>query len=239
MSGGRPPPAPASSAPANSALERPAPATADLLQRRMAFLLALRARGIADLAVLRALEVAPREMFAPRRYLDLALRDVALPIECGQTMPEPYLVGRMMEALALDRSCRVLEVGAGSGFATAILAQLAGSVLAFERYRALAMEAQARLQALGLAHAQVLWGDGLSEGPAAGPFDRIAVHGLIDSTQAFDAALALDGVLVFGRRVEGGRRWLVRRIRRAAGFEESPIAPCRLGPLEPSRSLCL
>jgi protein-L-isoaspartate(D-aspartate) O-methyltransferase len=216
-----------------------ASAAADLLQARMAFLLALRARGLADVAVLRALEMAPREMFAPRRYLDLALRDVALPIECGQTMPEPYLVGRMMEALALDRSCRVLEVGAGSGFATAILAQLAGSTLSFERYRALAVEAQTRLQALGLSNAQVVWGDGLSEGPAAGPFERIAVHGVLDSTQALDAALAPEGIMVFARRGADGRRWLVRRVRRAQGYEETLLAPCRLGSLEPSRSACL
>ena len=205
----------------------------------MAFLLALRARGLADVAVLRALEMAPREMFAPRRYLDLALRDVALPIECGQTMPEPYLVGRMMEALALDRACRVLEVGAGSGFATAILAQLAGSILSFERYRALAVEAQTRLEALGLSNAQVVWGDGLSEGPAAGPFERIAVHGVLESTQALDAALAPEGIMVFARRGADGRRWLMRRARRAHGFEETPVAPCRLGSLEPSRSACL
>jgi protein-L-isoaspartate(D-aspartate) O-methyltransferase len=209
---------------------------ADLLQARMAFLLALRARGIADVAVLRALEVAPREMFAPRRYIDLALRDVALPIECGQTMPEPYLVGRMMEGLALDKSCNVLEVGAGSGFATAILAQLANTVLSFERYRALALEAQTRLEALGLVNARVLWGDGLTEGPAGGPYERIAVHGVLESTRVLEAALAPDGIMVFARRGSDGRRWLVRRIRRTDGYEEAPIATCRLGSLTPGRS---
>jgi len=209
---------------------------ADLLQARMAFLLALRARGLADVAVLRALEVAPREMFAPRRYMDLALRDVALPIECGQTMPEPYLVGRMMEALALDKSCNVLEVGAGSGFATAILAQLAGTVLSLERYRALALEAQSRLEALGLSNARVLWGDGLTEGPAGGPYERIVVHGVLDSTHALDAALAPNGIMVFARRGSDKRRWLVRRIRRADGYEEAPVAACRLGPLTAGRS---
>ena len=111
-------------------------------QARMAFLLALRARGLADVAVLRALEIAPREVFVPRRHADLALRDIALPISCGQTMPEPYLVGRMMEALDVRSDHCTLEIGAGSGYATAILAQLSGIVLSYERFRSLALEAQ-------------------------------------------------------------------------------------------------
>ena len=208
-------------------------------QARMAFLLALRARGLADVAVLRALEIAPREMFVPRRHADLALRDVALPISCGQTMPEPYLVGRMMEALDVRADHCTLEIGAGSGYATAILAQLSGIVLSYECFRSLALEAQARLEALGLTNARVDWDDGLEAGPAAGPFDRIVVHGLLEDTSALDAALLDEGVMVFGRLGQGGQRVLVRRRRSGGEFVETEIVRCRLGPLSRSKSACL
>lgn len=208
-------------------------------QARMAFLLALRARGLADIAVLRALEIAPREMFVPRRHADLALRDVALPISCGQTMPEPYLVGRMMEALDVQAGHCTLEIGAGSGYATAILAQLSGIVLSFERFRSLALEAQTRLEALGLTNARVEWDDGLEAGPAAGPFDRILVHGLLEETGALDASLLDGGLMVFGRLGADGQRMLVRRARSGDNFVETEIVRCRLGPLTRFKSACL
>ena len=98
----------------------PGEAEARAAQTLMAFLLRMRARGISDVAVLRALETTPRELFVPHRYRDLALRDIALPIPCGQTMPEAWLVARMMEALDLEPRHRLLEIGAGSGYATAM-----------------------------------------------------------------------------------------------------------------------
>jgi UDP-N-acetylenolpyruvoylglucosamine reductase len=101
------------------------PGEAEAAQAVMAFLLRMRARGISDVAVLRALETTPRDLFVPHRYRDLALRDMALPIPCGQTMPEAWLVAVMMEALDLAPHHRVLEIGAGSGYATAIAARLA------------------------------------------------------------------------------------------------------------------
>ncbi|MDB5568893.1 MAG: Protein-L-isoaspartate(D-aspartate) O-methyltransferase [Hyphomicrobiales bacterium] len=208
----------------------------------MAFLLALRAKGIADVSVLRALEMAPRENFVPRRHVDLALRDIALPIPCGQTMPEPFLVARMMEALDLKPAHRVLEIGAGSGYATAILAQLAGQVISFERFRSLAVEAQMRLQALGLNNAHVEWDDGLDalasirlEG--ADLFDRILVHGVVDGQPtALMEALSEGGIIVMARHLEGRGRRLVRIVHRDGGFEESELHRCRLGPLLAGRS---
>ena len=127
----------------------PGEAEARAAQAVMAFLLRLRARGIADVTVLRALETVPRERFVPHRYRDLALRDIALPIACGQTMPEAWLVARMMEGLDLAPNHRVLEVGAGSGYATAILARLAGEVVSCEIFEPLAVECAQRLARLG------------------------------------------------------------------------------------------
>ena len=98
-------------------------------EAKAAFHLRMRARGVQDLAVLRAFELVPRQTFVPHRYLDLASRDLALPIGCGQTLDEPWLVARMIEALSVERGHRVLEIGAGTGSTAAILAQLAAEVI--------------------------------------------------------------------------------------------------------------
>src|SRR5579863_5334214 len=104
-------------------------------------MLRMRARGIQDLALLRALERAPRALFMPQRYGDIAARDIALPIGCGQTAPPPAMVAAMIEALALEPHHDVLEVGAGTGYATALIAQLAREVTTLERCQSLALEA--------------------------------------------------------------------------------------------------
>src|SRR3954467_14590595 len=107
-------------------------------QTTMQFLLRLRERGIAQIGVLRALETIPRETFVPHRHADLAWRDMALPIACGQTMPEPYLVARMVEALGVHPGHRVLEIGTGNGYSAAILSKIASEVVTVERYKTLA-----------------------------------------------------------------------------------------------------
>ena len=130
----------------------------DAAEAKAAFHLRMRARGIQDISVLRAFEIVPRQAFVPRRYLDLAQRDLALPIDCGQTLPEPWLVARLIEAAKVERKHRVLEIGAGTGYATAILSHLAADVISLERYQSLAIAAQARLDAQGIENAAVVWG---------------------------------------------------------------------------------
>jgi protein-L-isoaspartate(D-aspartate) O-methyltransferase len=208
-------------------------------EARMAFLLRLRARGIADVDLLRALESAPREAFAPFRYRDLALRDVAIPLPCGQTMPEPWLVARMIEALDVAPGRQVLEIGSGTGYATAILAQLAGAVLSLERFRSLAIEAQGRLASLGFANVEVVWADGLTLPARTGPFDRILVHGAPPSPGVFASLLREDGVMVAGLRQE--RSSCVMRYMRGedGSFSGEAICDGRLAPLIPGVSRAL
>jgi protein-L-isoaspartate(D-aspartate) O-methyltransferase len=211
-------------------------------EEKAAFYLRLRARGIQDVAVLRTLELVPRSLFVPHRYADLAQKDVALPIGCGQTISEPWLVGRMMEALELAKHHRVLEIGSGSGYTTAILAQLAGEVISIERFRSLATEARARLGQMGIDNAGIVWSDGLAVPHDVGPFDRILVEGRLD--QAADHLIGLladDGILVYARNVAGdsARQEIISHVKREGASTETSIAPCRMQAILPGLSQAL
>ena len=139
-------------------------------EERAQFMLRMRARGIQDLSLLRALERAPRSLFMPQRYQDIAARDIVLPIGCGQTAAPPSVVAAMIEALSLNRAHSVFEIGSGTGYATALLSQLAGQVLSVERCQSLALEASTRLTSFGVVNAQVAWADGLSPSVHVGRF---------------------------------------------------------------------
>src|SRR5689334_18044940 len=115
----------------------------------MEFQLALRRRGISDQAVLRAMEEVPRQNFVAPNFLDSAYADHALPIDCGQTISQPFVVAYMTEQLEVGPEHRVLEIGTGSGYQAAILSRLAREVVTVERYRTLAETARERLRELG------------------------------------------------------------------------------------------
>jgi protein-L-isoaspartate(D-aspartate) O-methyltransferase len=206
-------------------------------QERAQFMLLMRARGVRDLELLRALERAPRALFMPQRYGDIAGRDIALPIGCGQTAPPPSMVATMIEFLALAPRHKVLEVGAGTGYATALIAQLAGEVMSLERCQSLALEAATRLESFGVANVRVAWADALAANAPAGPFDRIIVHALIEEpADRLTEKLAADGMLVAARIVErdGAREQRIVRIARQSGggFTSDDVGPARsLAPL--------
>lgn len=202
-------------------------------QATMQFLLRLRERGVNNVAVLRALETLPREIFVPHRHADLAWRDIALPIACGQTMPEPYIVARMMEALKLAPEHRVLEIGTGNGYSAAILGKLAREVVSYERFEALAIAAEKRLQTLGLSNVRVVCADGMSVDESAGLFDRILIHGALDDVpETFVNLLTEGGIVVFGETTEGrGVARLTRLSHGANGFQRDVIATCRMQPI--------
>ena len=213
--------------------------TAEAAEATAAFLLRLRAKGVRDLAVLRALEAVPRDLFVPHRYADLAAKDVALPIPCGQVMTEPFVLARMAEALELGPTCRVLEVGCGSGYACAVLARLSASVVSVERYRSLATQARTRLGALGVVNVSVHWGDGLALPPEIGLFDRIVVHACLDRVPAeLGRHLSEHGCIVFGAASGDGpgQQMLVKGRSGPDGeFTILPVCRCRLRPLELGR----
>lgn len=202
-------------------------------QARVALLLSLRRAGIRDLDVLRAMETVPREGFLPDGLRHFGPRNVAVPLPCGQTMPPPLTLAIMLEALEARPGHRALEIGAGSGYGTAVLSRLAGEIVSFERYRTLAAGAEARLRALGI-EARIVFGDGLACPPELGRFDRILVHAALpDVPQALADALAEDGRIVAGAPADAdGPASLAVFERGPDGFASRRIAPIRLAPAQ-------
>ena len=135
----------------------------------------LRAKGIRNLAVLRAFAETPRHLFVPEALRRAAYDDVALPIGDGQTISQPFTQARYLEALGLCGSERVLEIGTGSGYQTALLCALAAQVFSVERVQHLALKAQQALRAAGVTKASVLLGDGTLGWSAYAPYDAILV----------------------------------------------------------------
>jgi protein-L-isoaspartate(D-aspartate) O-methyltransferase len=135
----------------------------------------LEQRGIHDSRVLEAMATVPRHLFVPAEARAQAYGDHALPIDEGQTISQPYVVALMAQTLSLTKADRVLEIGAGSGYAAAVLSLLAGEVYAVERHPALAQAAEARLHELGFNNVHIFAGDGTAGLPAYAPFDAIVV----------------------------------------------------------------
>lgn len=157
----------------------------------------LRARGIRDERVLEAMAAVPRERFVPDNYREMSYRDGPLPIEAGQTISQPYIVARMAEALELEEGDRILEVGAGSGYAAAVLGRLGGEVYAIEYHQELAALAAERMVALGYDNIEVAQGDGTRGWPSKAPFDAILVSaGGPDVPPTLLQQLAVGGYMV-------------------------------------------
>lgn len=154
----------------------------DTLTRRMEFVLALRRAGVGDARVLAALERVDRAAFAPPLYQALALEDSALPLGPGLVMTKPTLVARVAAALGVEAHHRVLEIGAGSGWQTAVLGALGREALGLERVEALALAAAKRLGAHP--RADVIHADGAAGLAEEAPFDRIVVNAAVDDIPA-------------------------------------------------------
>ena len=164
----------------------------------------LRGRGIDDDRVLQAFLDVPRELFVEPSMTQHAYADMPLPIGEGQTISQPYVVALMIDALDVQPTDDVLEVGAGSGYAAAILSRLARSVIAIERHASLAAAADARMRQLGYDNVGVHFGDGTRGSPAGAPFDAILVSaGGSDVPDALVEQLAPGGRMV----IPIGGRW--------------------------------
>ena len=213
------------------------PVQRDEGEERMGFLLDLRRRGIMDQRVLRAMDQVPRENFVAPDYADEAYADQALPIACGQTISQPYVVAYMSEQLAVAPGHRVLEIGAGSGYQAAVLSRLAREVVTVERYRTLAETARARLATLGYDNVTVVVGDGFAGHPERAPYDRIIVTAAAeDIPEPLVAQLAEGGVMVLPLGPHGGAQRIVKLTKSADGVNREDLIWVRFVPLLPGQA---
>jgi protein-L-isoaspartate(D-aspartate) O-methyltransferase len=206
-------------------------------EERMGFLLDLRRRGIMDARVLRAMDQVPRENFVAPDYAEEAYADQALPIACGQTISQPYVVAYMTERLALAPSHRVLEIGAGSGYQAAVLSRLAREVVTVERYRTLAETARTRLATLGYDNVTVVVGDGFKGHPERAPYDRIIVTAAAEEIpDALVAQLAEGGVMLLPLGPHGGAQRIVKLTKSSDGLTRADLIWVRFVPLLPGQA---
>jgi protein-L-isoaspartate(D-aspartate) O-methyltransferase len=204
---------------------------------RMQFLLGLRRRGISDPAVLRAMDEVPREHFVENAFIDNAYADQALPIACGQTISQPYVVAFMTEQLGVLPGCRVLEVGTGSGYQAAILSRLAREVISVERYRTLAETARQRLATLGYDNVEVRAEDGLAGVSEGAPFDRIIVTAAAETIPDELVAQLVDGgVMILPLGPHGGPQQLVKLTKGEQGIKQEALIGVRFVPLLPGKA---
>ena len=187
---------------------------------------------IRDPRVLEAMREVPRHLFVPEALHGRAYGDHALPIAANQTISQPYIVARMSELLEVDKKSRVLEIGAGSGYQTAVLARIAGQVYAIERIAELAREAQTRIRSLGIYNATVKCFDGTFGWSAHGPYDAILVAaGSPDVPEPLVAQLKVGGRLVMPVGSTRESQQLIRIVRTEDGRKTEEHGPCAFVPL--------
>jgi protein-L-isoaspartate(D-aspartate) O-methyltransferase len=194
----------------------------------------LRADGISDARVLDAVAATPREHFVDEHFRTEAFADRALPIGCGQTISQPYVVALMTQLLEVAPDSRVLEVGTGSGYQTAILARLAQKVYTLERHRPLLEQAETRFKALGLTNIAARYADGYQGWWEEAPFDRILVTAAFrELPDALAAQLTLGGILVtpLGYETISQRLWKI--IRTQEGLQSEAGLPVVFVPMVP------
>lgn len=198
---------------------------------QMRFQLSLRRRGISDRFVLRAMEDIPRDAFVEAGDRAFAWQDTALPIRCGQTISQPFVVAYMTEQLQLGPNHRVLEIGTGSGYQAAILAKLVKDVLSVERYRALADSARERLEKLELHNVEVMLGDGYDLADNLGSFDRIIVTAAMEEVpMGLVERLETGGLLMVPVGPANGVQTLVRIHKTEGGFDRKDLVNVRFVP---------
>jgi protein-L-isoaspartate(D-aspartate) O-methyltransferase len=182
--------------------------------RKIRLIMELRAAGVADTRVLAAIERVPREIFVPETFQDRSYENTALPIGLGQTISQPQVVGMMTQALELGDRMKVLEIGTGSGYQTAVLAKLARRVYTIERHRPLLRAAEQRLHALRVGNVTAMAGDGYQGWPDHAPFERIIVTAAPGAPPPALVAQLADGGIMVLPIAHGPLDQRVMRIRR-------------------------
>lgn len=193
----------------------------------------LKRRGVDDPAVLAAMRQVPRELFVPEALREFAYDDSPLPIEAGQTISQPYIVGLMVQAAEIRPGDAVLEIGAGSGYAAAVMGRIAGRVTAIERHETLSALARGRMRQLGYNNVEIITGDGSRGRPEGAPYDAILAAATGPSVpQVLIDQLDIGGRLVMPVGDRAGEQRLVKVTRRdATHVEEEDLGAVRFVPL--------
>jgi len=203
-----------------------------LAARKIRLIMALRQSGITDTAVLAAIERIPRERFVPALFHDQAYENRALPIGHGQTLSQPEIVATMTQALCVLRRHKVLEIGTGSGYQSAVLSRLARRVYTIERHRSLLQAAEQRFTELRLHNITTKAGDGSRGWPEQAPFDRIIVTAAAARAPAgLIQQLAIGGIMVLPIGPDRGDQELVRITRQEEGESVERLGKVRFVPL--------
>ncbi len=189
-----------------------------------AFLLAMRSRLGADGRMLSALETVPRRAFLPPATRGDVYAPQSFPIPCGETMPSAELIVRCLMALKVQPDSRILEIGTGSGYVTALLARLGARVVTLERFRTLSAEASERVRGLGIENVTFHHEDGRQGFAESGPYDRIIIHAALPVLpKAFLDQMATHGVLLAAIGPERGAQRLVRHEKAGSRFDEAVV----------------
>lgn len=201
-------------------------------EQKMQLLFALRSKGVTDTAVLEVIEKIDRGLFVRGLFADRAYEDMPLPIECGQTISQPSVVGIMTQALRVSPRDKVLEVGTGSGYQSAVLSHLARRIYTVERYKTLVRSAQSLFASLDISNVTCMYADGSHGLPDQAPFDRIIVTAAAeDPPGPLLAQLKIGGIMVLPVGQSSSLQTLLRVIKTENGYEYEDIRPIRFVPL--------
>lgn len=201
--------------------------------RIIRLLMELRRAGISDTRTLSAIERVPRDVFISAPFLDQAYENRALPIGRGQTVSQPLVVAQMTQALEVGPRMKVLEIGTGSGYQAAVLAQLCRRVYSIERHRPLLQEAEDRFKTLRIHNITTRLGDGSRGWPEQAPFERIMVTAAAhDVPPALVAQLAVGGIMVLPvGEANATEQDLVKVVKTESGLDIQHMGPVRFVPL--------
>ncbi|RUX02917.1 protein-L-isoaspartate(D-aspartate) O-methyltransferase [Mesorhizobium sp. M00.F.Ca.ET.151.01.1.1] len=197
-----------------------------------AFLLRLRGRGTVPKALIAAFEATPRRGFLAAQFHQIAWSDRMLPIECGEAIEGADMQAAVIAALAIETGNRVLEIGTGSGYTSAVMSRLAARIVTVDRYKTLVEQARQRFEALGIGNAIVRQADGSNGLPNEGPFDRIVAWAAFDSLPRFLLdQLSSGGIVIAPIGPEEGEQVLAKLTKVGSRFEREDIGMVRLQPI--------
>ncbi len=201
-------------------------------EQKMQFLFGLRSRGITDKQVLTAMEKIDRGLFVKGLFADRVYQDMPLPIECGQTISQPSIVGIMTQALRVNSRDKVLEIGTGSGYQTAILSYLARRVYTVERYKKLVISAKRIFEKINLTNIICMFADGCMGLPDQAPFDKIILTAAAeDPPGPLLAQLKVGGTMVLPVGQSDSLQSLIKVTRNASGYDYESLRDVRFVPL--------